>query len=1038
MKKALIVILLFACLVFFAQKAQTVSAEAQIKGGWMDSGESVAVETTSFLMVMSRTEVAADYGTGFLTLKNNSCEYLDYIKICVDNIEYNHITDKIRAYIRVYKRVPNIEMTRTFSGETMLVNDNSTVSVTLRNTGDVAARSVSFIDYFPAQVEVTDVDGATVSGSFISWKGKIDAGSSVDFTYKLKAKEEFDVTLKAEATYFDGFSTKTAYSDAKHIRATPFFEITPLLSRSEFTIGEKINLSINLTNREFYAVNIDYLDVSFDSDIQFIDGPFPLKKISENTYRWYGSISGAGSTNTTVNGSVSLVYRRYNLTSLQLKYVFRAVRSPSANIYIKAKYTDYYGVSRETAILKHSLTISNKGVKISSNFEDIALESFQKKQLIVWLQNLNTYAELRNVYANVSAFEYIPNSLYATMAPSEQKRIVDRFIYAPQVASSTGYMIKANVSYQTAFGENASYTYTTTFNVVPVKELLITKTLSSSTLESGETTTVTVTVQNQRKTRADNVAISEILPEGISASAYGVTSRITSINPESTITAYVYTITAPKVNAATTYQLETITVYTMKNTTSFSSEETIYSYSKNATLTVKPRQLLLAVQKQLDDSDVYSGEIVGVTYRISNPSTDQTAKNIQVIFPLQQAFDLLGTARSIYAGDLSPGETIYLTGKEKIRPKYNGSGIVIEKTRVEYTNQDGASFQENSTTTSLTVKGAYGRGPYIIAYKNAPAQANNTNIFAVNLTLSNIGSAEAVVEAADTTVNWTARIKPGENRTYSYAAKIKKPGKFELPQLVASYSYQNSTFLTGSNKPVIEIASSPMLSIIKTAPEQAKRREGFEVKIALANLLGLALDNLTVTDGERQWSFPSFLGEQTLNYTATLNQTGAAMLEKARATYWFDGVEYTQASGQPALVVVEEKAVALQKVASKDDVNQSEEFTLYIMLENRKDQQVDRINVTDGEKSWSITLGAGEKKTLSYKTSLADVKRYVLPAATARYIYKDEAQLGESNTLAIEVRKTDIIMQKKEPEKVPAGGIAKVLYYIKKILIWRR
>jgi hypothetical protein len=1012
---------------------QLASAATLIKGGWMYSGEGVAVETTSLLMIMSRTEVAADYGTGFLSIKNNSCSYADYIKVCVDNIEYNHITDKIRAYVRVYKRVPTLKITRTFSGDTLLINENSTVSVTIENTGDVIAKNVVYADYFPKEVVISDAEGGSkISGSVVTWKGEIKAGNTVELTYKIKPTEEFDASLKAEATFFNGFTTKTTYSDAKRIKASTFFTITPIVSRTRFSIGEKINMSVNLSNREFYAVNVDYLDVTVDKDLEVLEVPSPLKKIGDYTYRWAGRLPGAGS----VNVSNGTTYTRYNVTSLQLRYKFKAKRAPSANIYFKARYTDKYGVTRDTKQIKQSFTIDNKGVKISSNMEDITLESFQKKKMIVWLQNLNTYAAIKNVYVNISSFLYLPNLFYKEISRMEHKRVVEKIIYAPQVTTSTGHKIVANVSYQTEFGDNYSYTYTTTFTVIPVKGLLITKTLTKSALESGETTTVTVSVKNQRKVKVNNVMISEDLPPELTVS--GMTSRKVSINAEDTLTAYSYTITAPKVNETRQYSAITNVRYTSKNITDSSSSEMTYTYSKNTSFTVKPKQLALSVLKQIPDSAIYAGEIVDVNYRISNPSTDQTANNIVVLFPLQQEFDLLSPARSYTVGTLGPGETVYVNGEEKIRPKYNQTTLTVAKTRVEYENQDGARFHANSTTISLSIIGAYEKGPYIVAYKEVPAQANNTDEFLVNVTLSNVGSEEVFVNASDTIKSWSTKLKPNANKSFTYKTKIKKVGKFELPQVVAQYTYQNNTFLTGSNKPVIEIISRPLLSIEKVVPERVNIFDEFLVLLNVKNLIDDALSNVTILDAGHKWFLSSFTGEKVLNYSTALSQVGEAVLESATATYWFDQVPYSAESETKKVLVIEEQVLLLEKNVSKSQVNQSEVFTVRIKVVNKENVSITDIIVTDGNKTWSIDLGAGKEKTLTYTTFLEEVKRHTLPAASATYVYKEKNKTTVSNTVDVEVSEFAASIEVEVPAKAPEGVVAKILYYLKKILTWRR
>ncbi len=1027
MKKAT---LYFFMLLFAAQAA---AASTLVSGEWMYSGESVAVESVSLLMVMSRTEVAADYGTGFFTVTNNSCRYSEYFYVCVDNIEYSHQTDKIRAYVKLYKRVPKLKITRTFSGESLRINENSTVSVSIENTGDVIAKNVAFIDSFPKELVVSDAEGnARIYGSTVTWSGEIKAGNTVELVYKIKPVDEIDASLKAEATYFTGFTTETVYSDAKRIAATPFFSITPILSRTDFSVGERVNFSVNLSNRDFYEVKINYLDVTLDSGLELLDAPSPFVKVGDNTYRWTGRISGAGSINTS-NGTT---YTRYNVTSAQLKYVLKAKRAPSANIYFSAKYTDSLGVAREIGQQKQSLTVSNKGVKVKSNMEDISVESFQKLKMAVWLQNINTYAAIKNVRVNISSFTYSPNLFFSSVPAAEHKTIVEKITYAPEVKVSAGEKILVNVSYQTEYGDNYTYSYITTFTVLPIKEPIITKTLTKTSLESGETTTVKVEVKNQRKAKISGVAVQEELPAGLVVS--GATYRKADINAEDTLTAYAYTITAPKVNGTTLYSLKTVVSYISENITEYSSSQTNYTYSKEEFITVKPRQLTLTVEKQIADAKVYSGEIVDVNYKVSNPTTDQTAKNIAILFPLQQEFDLVGARQSFLIEDLGPGETAYINGKEKIRAKYNRSDLQLEKTRVEYLNSDGAFFHVNTTKVSLNVEGAYKKGPYVVVYKSAPASAGNVDAFVVNITLSNIGSDEAFVNLTDSTNLWQATVLPNTNRSFNYSSKITSAGVFELPQAVASYSYKDSSFTTGSNKPSIEITSKPLLSVEKSAPDKVELFDDFVVSVKVKSLLEKTLYNITITDSGSSWHIGNLSEEQSLNYSTSLSQPGDTMLGKAKVTYWFDGEGYSAESDDKNVFVSEEKALQLEKNVSKRDINQSEKFSVSIKVMNSKDEKISNINVTDEGQHWNIDLDAGQEKVLSYKTSLAEVRRYALPEASATYLYKDRQQVSKSNSVTVEVHESQTEAEEKAEEKAPEGIPAKILYYIKKVLTWRR
>ncbi len=996
-----------------------VYAVTLVGSGWYYSGETIKVENRAYSFLMTNETVTVDYTTGFLNLQNNTCDIVDHVRFCVDNIEYSIQTDLIRADMNIYTLKPTITLTREIEDAEILVKQEVEITVTITNSGGAQATNVVFTDTFPSELEITETEIVKKEGNSVKWTGTINPSGTETFTYKIKAKDEIEANLKGKLSYYDGFETKTIYSSALGIKATPFLTLTPAFGRATVYAGEITNYSVNISNIYYWnasqRLKVDILELIIDKGLEITDRPSTIKKVSENIYHWSDYVLSNNS-----------------------KTVFIKIKGtivPGGSIYAKAYYTDPDGIARETKQYKTTITVQEKGVIVSSNIEDLTLEAYEKKRMKIWLQNKNPYADLKNVIVNLSSnFIYLPNLRYNTLPAHDRYTLVDKTIYGLAVSSSTSYKLDVNVSYQTEFGDNDSTTYTTTFTVEPINDLDISQTISPASIEKGETSEVTVTVKNNRRTKVKNVYIKDNFSEDLKVT--GITSKRMEINDKTTVTPYTYTITGPAVINSTTYSINT-TVYYDDELINATYHETIRrSYSGVSTLTVKPRTMTLTVTREISETSPRKGEIIDVDYTIANPSTDQTAKNIVIHFPLSQNFDFVGEKTTFEIDTLAPGETFNIYGKEKIRSKYNGTALKIPKTRVTFFNEDGASFDSNSTEQTKTFGYQYTEGPYIIAEVNCSDEVNDTNMFDVKVTLRNIGTDYATVTATDDVNDWKVSLSPNSEKTFTYKKIIPTPGTYDLTQVGAHYSYKNSSFITGSNTKRVTVVSKPLIEIKKITPEKANNMDSFTVTLNIKNVENIALKNVNITDDGNQWLIKSLENETNISYQKRIKETGNATLPQANITYSYLSHNYSTNSNAPNLEILKKEVITAKKEA-RGDVNQSQPFPVSLTITNLEEKQLSSVRIVDNEQEWIINLAPKEQKTLQYNITFGEVEEKTLQAATVYYKYNEEDYEIKSNTKTIRVREYTPPKPKKIEEK-PEELIAQIFWYIKKVLTWRR
>jgi hypothetical protein len=196
-----------------------------------------------------------------------------------------------------------------------------------------------------------------------------------------------------------------------------------------------------------------------------------------------------------------------------------------------------------------------------------------------------------------------------------------------------------------------------------------------------------------------------------------------------------------------------------------------------------------------------------IDYTISNPETEEI-KNILLLFSLGNEFDTVNRVNYTISR-LAPGERIVLNDLEKLRMKFNTS-TSIKNAKAIYEDSDGNIFEKNISDVSLTPKTSYIDGPVLIINKTATngTQGEQSNI---TIIVTNIGNAETDVELRDITTN-KFNLGPNNYKTITYKKEFSN-GTFVIDASIAVYSYNNNTFYTASNKPIVKFAKKETIII---------------------------------------------------------------------------------------------------------------------------------------------------------------------------------------------------------------------------------
>ncbi len=996
-------------MVFFAAGLALVAyADTQVFSGYVYSGSSISIDKQVVFIYLGTDGIVADYGTGFFSISNNTCESSDYFKICLDNIDYDYSAKKKRIYLRTFSTVPFLEITRSVTKSDLVVGEEAAFTVSISNSGGIA-RNATYTDFFPDSFSVYDVRGAELIGNSVVWSGSIARLGSRDIQYKIKPKNAFKQSLKASLTYFDGYMEQTIYSSEQTISSTNFVGLETALGKSSVFIGQPNNFTLNVTNRGNDTVNMSVL-VTFSSDVSVFP-PSSFSRIANNTFKWSGDLKKRNLSN-----------NRY--TSKFFMFKIESSRVSASEVIVDSSYYnlasgDFVSLSKD----KKTIKVSESGVVVRSNLNDRVLEPNEAFTMKIWLQNLNAYVPIRDVYVSTyTDMGYSPDTFIHELPSSRQEVVLEKEYFAPNVSGTSGFSLYVNVSYNVSDTKSFK-TYKDTLSVTPIKDLVINQLATKTTVESGKTFSVTVSVSNPRITGINNVRIYDTIPSEFSK--FGLSSGIVSIPKKDAITAYTYELTAPRVSEEKTFTIRTNAEYADSDNEYAYLLSSDYNFSKEISIVVQPVKFQLDVAQTMADTELFTGHIHDISYVIKNPSDDKVATGVMLHLPLQQEFDVVAST-NFSLPDIDPGESVFLSSKHRIRPKLNDSQT-LQKAYFTFKDKYGLNYTFNASESILKIKSSPIYGPALILSRNSSDTVNNTEKFNVTLSIKNIGETNAIARITDGNDVFEVVVPAGieyiRNRTLSFSEE----GTYAIQSAVAEYPYNGMKLYTASNSKVVSVVNKPMLKIEKTAPAKANNLDTVPVIIKLKVLQSpLAI---RVVDGADEWQFDELSGEKEIIKNVSFDSQGVKTLGKATAFYILDNRTYNVSSNDISLSVSERSLASLTKTVSRS----GKDLIVWLILKNEREGDLS-VEVNDDGKTWSVKLGAGKEENLTYKIK---PKGKILPRANGTFFYNGNKQVIYSSSIELGDLMNETMAEEQSVEEEP-NFFKKIINGLLKILTFKK
>jgi len=763
-KKAL---LLFVFLFFL----NLVFASDLIFDDWVYHQSNITLDDKVFNFRISSQGNALQVSSGsdMIILNKDTCKKFDIKRqFCFNDTYYEEAgSTSNKAYVTIHYLVPKLNITRTIDNNILKVGEYATFESIIKNTGDISVRDVYFVDSFPDNILVKSAGTCQHTDHAVSWNGDISSDQSIVCSYKITTTGAVDVNTIAKASYNDGFQDRTNYSSAIRIYSSSIFTVNSTVLNKTIEIGQETELRINITNTGDDRARVLNFTVKIPSGLNVTYSS--IRKETENLYSWSGDVFSNQSKDITIK--------------------FIGLKSKSSEIIMNAKY-EYQDVIYEIPNIKNNVVIEDKGIELSSNLLSTEhIDSGQEKNIFFSVKNLNNYTDLKNVVLKVKS-DLFPGGEYilSNLEKSSYKKIMDITLKIPDVNTTGAYTLKANVTYETLYGDSSSDAFQSTIYVEPVKKLIIGKTISPSSVEEKKEATVTVKIKNDRNTDVENVEVKEILSSGILQR--GTTSTtIPLIKKGETKTAYTYTIISPDVINET--------IYTINTTAKYKQNEQEYLFFSSSSMTVIPKKLKIKITKRVADTDIYKGEIVNVLYTLKNEEAE-SAKNLVLLFAENEKYDAINVFNYSLAS-LNPGEEVTVE-KEQVRPKEASDKLVLDGSKLYYEDMKGAKFNATSDSLSLKVKDTYMQGPAILLQKTLDAYSvNRSDEVTVLIQLKNIGDESVNLIIRDGDRNWNETVKANSEIALSYKTRFYNPGEFILPKVYAFYDYLGNRYKVSSN-----------------------------------------------------------------------------------------------------------------------------------------------------------------------------------------------------------------------------------------------
>ncbi len=760
--------LLFLTIVSFS-RAEFLEYE-----GWIYNTKNIKLDETIYNILISENADSLLLSSSILTISVDryKCGEINTRKICYNSSSYDSDIRDYKAYLTVLLLQPDIEITRTITNNILSIGESASFTVLLTNTGEADVEDVIFREELPDNIQIESVTGAIKENKTIYWKGNINEAETKEIKYKIKSIGEFDKEIKASVQYYDGYEKKEIFSDSIRLYSTSVLDIEFESDKADYELNEEILFNITLSNQGDSDIKVTSLNIFFPEGIEIIKKDNDIVK-NNNTYVWRETIND--------NNSNTL---EFTLSQKKVGVFF---------IILSGEY-EYKGKIYNIENLKHGFLTHNEGIELTSSLNDVEyVNSNQKVLLFLKVENKNSFSKIKEIkLETLTDLGWFDNVTYGQIDINQTVFLLNNEIKIPSGTSEKTYNIKFNVTYKMESNETYSSTLENKIIVKPIQQLIVIPTISSYNVNEEEPITIYVNIKNPGINNLKEVLVDALIPDGFIVK--GATSGYGTVNKSQETKVISFVVIPEKVDQQTSYSL----VFSA----SYIEEGNEYLVSETKEIKVIPKIPKVSVQKIISETSAYKGEMIDVSYSITNEDTTPISELVLRTTEAKE-FDTYNLFL-YYVPKLNPGEKITFKA-EQIRPKKIGIKNT-ERSILFFKDKYSREFNVSSGGVSVDIKEAEINGPSIYIEKSISKniiEAGEKTELVINLT--NLGNKLATGYLTD--YDKEIIIPLYNTEIFRQNISFEKEGQYVIQRSVFNYTYENNEIKAYSNDLTITVVN---------------------------------------------------------------------------------------------------------------------------------------------------------------------------------------------------------------------------------------
>lgn len=440
------------------------------------------------------------------------------------------------VHVTVKDISPIISLSASADKSSLALNEELTVTLKVKNTGDYQAGSLTYSETLSDNVTVMSAGGgASFSGRTVTWEStSLKGGDEKSFTYTLRLDKTGTLSVGGgNLTYsFEGDTfVKSASPQSITTRETIQFK-TFSLSKTSSSIDENVVLTAVLGNNDpTYDVRVTIFNIS-------IPGTLALETIGEGLTESGRSYGWAGTLSPGENRTFTLTVRPVKSGS----YAFDAVLD--AMVRTSAGAETRYNTSRRQTL---SAALTKLSPSIVFMLNRAKVDAGEKTSVKAYLKNPDkktTYVDVSYVI-DTDLFDPVRDTL-SFINPDTQQLVLFKEFLAPVVGKSGVHLINFTGTYRTRHDETFSFGATATLTVDQevFQQILALNHSLPAEIREGESVEVILTAKDLQDFSVTALSLADSVT-GAEVTAGTPSAQIASLTTNITREAYRYTLTVP-------------------------------------------------------------------------------------------------------------------------------------------------------------------------------------------------------------------------------------------------------------------------------------------------------------------------------------------------------------------------------------------------------------------------------------------------------------------------------------------------------------